>query len=197
MSRRSLERFNNDCLAIARLNAHSNSVVMAFLILPQKLEFVRIEEVGVGIERPEHAGNGALVDGLIGTERVGEILLDQAINFREALSALIDIVFGSGSRSDYQARSVQTSGKRAGNNNEGNEEKRTPSLGHQWDRPVLQYINAREVHSTLTQYRFRQIDIFINIGERKPAPEGGQIQNRVPPAGVSERPAAILACVHR
>ncbi len=51
---------------------------MAFLILPEKLEVLGIKEAGVRIKRPGHPRDGALIDGFIRTDLIGEIILDKA-----------------------------------------------------------------------------------------------------------------------
>ena len=57
---------------------------MALLVLAQELELLRIEEAGVRIERPGHAGDRTFIDRLVGSDLIGEILFDDAENFVKA-----------------------------------------------------------------------------------------------------------------
>src|SRR5260370_17711050 len=93
---RTRERREDDGLMIAFRHRHSYSVVMALLILAEKLEVARIEEVGVRIESAEHSRNRALVDGFIGSYGVGEVLLHHVVDFGENFQPGSHIYFIAG-----------------------------------------------------------------------------------------------------
>src|SRR5207244_2532208 len=61
-----------------------------------------IEEIGVGIESVQHAGDGAIVDRLVSLHRIREILLDRVVNLSELLEAeAYGIVGRRGLRTSY------------------------------------------------------------------------------------------------
>ena len=80
----------HDRLAVAALHRHADAVVVAALFVAQRLEIVGIEEVGVRIERPQHPRDRAFIDGLVRLQLIGEILLDDVVDFGECLEALIE-----------------------------------------------------------------------------------------------------------
>ena len=49
---------------------------MSLLVFAEEFVFARIEEVGVRVESAGRPRNGAFIDGLVGIDFVGEVLLD-------------------------------------------------------------------------------------------------------------------------
>ncbi len=62
---------------LKRPNLHADAEVVALLVFAQQLIVARIEEIGMRIEGAWRARNGALINGLIGVDLVGEVLLHQ------------------------------------------------------------------------------------------------------------------------
>ncbi len=102
------KRRHHDGLAVAALHRHSDAVIVAALIFAQGFEILRIEEVRVRIERPQHLRNRALVDRFIGVDGIGEVFLDGRIDLRELLHARLDVVVGTGGGSNFQPRTVHS-----------------------------------------------------------------------------------------
>src|SRR4029077_586697 len=50
-----------------------------------------IEEIGVRVERVQHAGNRAVIDGLVRVDRFGVVVLDDLVDLGELLQAVLDI----------------------------------------------------------------------------------------------------------
>jgi hypothetical protein len=67
------------------------------LILLQKLVRLRVEETGMRIERAQHAGNGAVVQGAIEADAVSEVRLHQVEYLGEGMETGTQILLG-GSR---------------------------------------------------------------------------------------------------
>jgi len=68
------------------LNGHADAVVFAVLVLAHLSEGLGVVKVRVGIEDVEHAGDGAVVDGLVGLvgiEGLGVVLLDERVDVGE------------------------------------------------------------------------------------------------------------------
>ena len=86
------ERRDHDGLAVERPHLHADAEVVALLVFAQELVIAGIEEIGVRVERAQHARDGALVDGFIGIHLVGEVLFDQAIDAGEGFQAGADFV---------------------------------------------------------------------------------------------------------
>ena len=103
---RSVKRLNDDGPAVTWRNSHSNAIIVAFLLFPQRTELFRIEEVCVGIERPGHARDGALVDRFLRRNLVGEIVLDDVQDLGETLKAGFNIIFRAGGGCVSDARAV-------------------------------------------------------------------------------------------
>jgi len=76
-----------------RLDGHADTIVLAVLILAHLSEGLGIVEVGVGIENVKHAGNGAVVDGLIGfvgVEGLGVVLLDKRVDVGKGVEGVAE-----------------------------------------------------------------------------------------------------------
>ena len=74
-----------------RLDGHADAVVLAVLVFAHLGEGLGIVEVGVGIEDVEHAGDGAVVDGLVGlvgVEVLGVVLLDEGVDVGEGVEGV-------------------------------------------------------------------------------------------------------------
>src|ERR1700687_3584575 len=65
IGRRADVRSHDYGVVLAGGDDHAYAVVLAALIFTQEGELAGIEEIGVGVEHAEHAGDGTLVDGLI------------------------------------------------------------------------------------------------------------------------------------
>jgi len=101
------------------LGAKTDAEVVALLIVAKALEIFRIEEIGVGIERTQHAGNSAFIDAFVGANRLSEVLFHQFVNFGELFDAGFQILFGSGGgrRDAREAGSKHTAQNGAKNDN--------------------------------------------------------------------------------
>ena len=74
-----------------RLDRHADAVVLAVLVFAHLREGLGVVEVGVGIEHVEHAGDGAVVDGLVdlvGVEVLGVVLLDDGVDIGEGVQGV-------------------------------------------------------------------------------------------------------------
>ena len=81
-------------LVILLLDDHTHAVVMAALIFAQAGVGFGIVEVRVGIEHLKHAGNGAVVDGVIGlvaSDGLGVVLLYQRVDIGKGLEAVTEL----------------------------------------------------------------------------------------------------------
>ncbi len=110
---------------------------MALLIFTQELVFARIEEVRMRVERAEHAGDGAFVDGFIGIHVVGEVLFEQAVRAGEGFQAGVDfiaIVAGDG-RCCMHLGSEDAANNGTKEDDCKEKEERPPFLGHPGHRP--------------------------------------------------------------
>ena len=91
--RRTRERGLDGGLAVGlRAHLHADAVVVALLLFAHQLVFARIEEVGVRVERAQHARNRALVDGLIGADFVGKVGFHQGKHFAEIPHVIVEIL---------------------------------------------------------------------------------------------------------
>ena len=71
------EGINHDDFIVARADGHAHAVVLAALVFAHQRVGLGIEEIGVRIERVQHAGNRAVVDGLVRVHRLGVVVLDE------------------------------------------------------------------------------------------------------------------------
>ena len=68
------------------LDGHADAVVLAVLVLTHLRVGLGVVEVGVGVKNVEHAGDGTVVDGLVGlvgVHRLGVVLLDEGVDVGE------------------------------------------------------------------------------------------------------------------
>jgi hypothetical protein len=76
---------------------HADAIILAALIFAKQGELAGIKEIRVRVKHPEHAGDGALVDGLVGVDRLGVIGLDDGQDAGEvADGGLIVVRVGGG-----------------------------------------------------------------------------------------------------
>ena len=108
---------------------------MSLLILTEELVVARIEEIGMRIERAEHAGNGTLIDGFVGIHLVGEVLFDQAVDAGERFQAGADVVAVGDGGGRLDLGSEDATDQRAQENEAEEQEKRAPLLGHPGNHP--------------------------------------------------------------
>ena len=135
--RRTDKRRNHNRLAVPALHLHADAVIMPALVFSQPFEVLGRKEVGVRIERAQHARNGAFIDGLVRAHRVGVILLDRRVHARERLHARLDVVVGRRCGSDLHFRSIDAADQRAHQNQQGGKEKRAAFLRHSRFGPSL------------------------------------------------------------
>ena len=93
---RSLERGEHDdvghsSLIQLGLDGHANAVVLAMLLLAHLGEGLGVVKVGVRVEGVQHAGDGAVVDGLVDfvlVQGLCVVLLDQAVDVGELVQGV-------------------------------------------------------------------------------------------------------------
>jgi hypothetical protein len=71
---------------------HADAVILAALVFAQESELARVKEIGVRVEHTEHAGDGALVDGLVGVDRLGVVGLDDGKDAGEVADGSLIVV---------------------------------------------------------------------------------------------------------
>ncbi len=74
---------HDDSAIFAGSDDHADAVVFAALIFTEKSELASVEEIGVGVEHAQHAGDGTLIDDLVDIDRESVIGLDDIENFGE------------------------------------------------------------------------------------------------------------------
>src|SRR5205823_14192087 len=89
-------------VAIGGYICDSDAVVMAYLSLAHLRVLARREEVGVRVERAEHAADGARHE-VLGLDLVDVVALDRAERGREGLVVLRHLVVGSQGASSEKA----------------------------------------------------------------------------------------------
>src|SRR5436309_9074428 len=82
------KRRNHNDFIIARSNRHAHAVVFAALILAQQGIRLGVKKIRMRIEHVQHAGNCAVVNGLIGINRLGVILLHHIVDCGELAQAV-------------------------------------------------------------------------------------------------------------
>ena len=101
---RALVRRDDVDLVALLLDHHADAVIVAALIFAQPGVGLGIVKIGVRIEYPQHAGDGAVVDGRVGLvaiDGLGVVLLHQRINVGERLQAVAKLALvGCGLRAD-------------------------------------------------------------------------------------------------
>ena len=85
------EGVNHNDFVVARADGHADAVVLAALVLAHQRVGLGIKEVRVRVERVQHPGDRAVVNGLISIHRLGVILLDESVNIGELLKAVLDV----------------------------------------------------------------------------------------------------------
>lgn len=95
-SRAAKERRHHNHFIVAGADCHADAVVFTVLLFSHERILLRIEEAGMRIEDVQHAWNSAVIDGLIGIDRFGVILLDDAVDLGEATEAGADVGYGVG-----------------------------------------------------------------------------------------------------
>src|SRR6266568_4406018 len=85
------ERSNDNDFIITRPNRHAHAVILAALILAQQGIRLGIEKIRMRIEHVQHAGNGTVVNRLIGIHRFRVILLHHIVDCGELAQAVADI----------------------------------------------------------------------------------------------------------
>ena len=88
---RSRKRSDHDDFVIARSNLHAHAVVLAALLFAQGGVRLRVKEIRVRIEYPQHPGNRAVINGLVGIDRLGVVLLHHLVNLGEAFNAVANV----------------------------------------------------------------------------------------------------------
>jgi len=91
VGRRTWKRRAHQGLAAPLQDGHAHPVILALALLAQHLEALWIDEVGVRIERSHHPGDGPVVDGFVGIDRVGVILLDHGVNLGQQAEVFFDV----------------------------------------------------------------------------------------------------------
>ncbi len=89
-----LVRGNDEDLVGLLLDDHTHAVVAAALVFAHLGIGLGIVEIGVGIEHPEHARDGAVVDrgvGLVAMNGLGVVLFHQSVNVGEGLQAVANL----------------------------------------------------------------------------------------------------------
>ncbi len=93
-SRSSRQRRDHNDMVVARADGHAHAVVFALLRFFELGELLGIKEGGMRVEHVQHAGDGAVEDGLVGIHLLGVVLLDDVIHFGELLQAAADLRVG-------------------------------------------------------------------------------------------------------
>ncbi len=87
------ERRNHNDLVVTRAYLHTYAVVTAALLFLQSRVLLWVEKVRVGIEHAQHAGNGTVVDRLVGVHFFRIVLLDDAVHLRESMHRIAHVGF--------------------------------------------------------------------------------------------------------
>src|SRR5579875_3779640 len=83
---------NHNDFIISRPDLHAHAVIFTALLLAQGGIGLRVEKVGVRVKYAQHAGDGAVIDGLVGIDLLGVVLLDDAIDVAERAQAVANVV---------------------------------------------------------------------------------------------------------
>src|SRR5579859_2568647 len=114
VSGRADERENHDDFVVARADGHTYAVVLATLVFAHERVRLGIKEIGVRIERVQHAWDGAVVYGLVGVHRFGIVLLNQGVHVSELFQAVLDFGIAGHGRLLARALGKQNSQKTTG-----------------------------------------------------------------------------------
>jgi len=79
---------------------HADAVILAALIFAEKSKLAGVEEIGVGVEHAQHAGDGALVDGLVDIDGLSIVVLDDVEDAGEIADGGLVVVGGGGGGAD-------------------------------------------------------------------------------------------------
>ena len=90
-----------------RLDGHANAVVVSVLIFAHLGEGLGVVEIGVRVQHMQHAGDGAVVDGLVNlvlVQRLGVVLLDDGVDVGELAQRIAECgLVGGRLRRDFLA----------------------------------------------------------------------------------------------
>src|SRR4029077_2128315 len=92
------ERRDDDDFVVARTDRHAHAVIFAALIFTQQRVSFGIKEIGMRIEHVQPARNGAVINGLVGADRLGVILLHYVVDRSELAQAVTHIGVATRSR---------------------------------------------------------------------------------------------------
>ncbi len=105
IGRRTHKRSHDNGLAAARSDRHAYAVIAPLLLFAQQGERLRIEEVGVRIQGPEHSRNRSVVDGLVFVDGIGVVGLYRIEYLGEQTEAVLDVgVGGRGGRPAWSSK---------------------------------------------------------------------------------------------
>ncbi len=128
--RRPDERRHDDGFAVAALHRHADAIIMTALFLTETFQILGIEEVGMGIERPQHLRDRTLVNRLVGAHGVREVLLDRRVDLRERFHAGFDVVVSSGGGSNFEPRTIHSADNGGAQDQERDEIERAAIFSH-------------------------------------------------------------------
>src|ERR1700733_5689778 len=117
------EGINHNHLVVARTDGHAHAVVLAALVFAHQRIGFRIEEIRVRIEGVQHAGDRALIDGLVRVHRLGVVILDKRVDVRELFQAVLDLGVAGNRRLLAGTLGKQNSQEAAGKQKKNHQEK--------------------------------------------------------------------------
>ena len=127
---------NHDDLIVARHHLHAHAVVTAALLFLQSRILLRVEEVRVRVEHPQHARNGTVVDRLVGIQLFRVILLQHAVDLGEAAHRIAQVIIahslhGPGASEDHSEKAAGQDYQKYYN------ERSTGTSGHEYSLLLL------------------------------------------------------------
>src|SRR5262245_19473932 len=117
---RAHEGRNHDDLVITRPDLHAHDVVLAALLFAQQGVRLGIKEIGVRIQHAQHAGDGSVVNSLLGVDGLGVILLNHLVHLGKGAEAVVEVGDSCCGGASADLLPEQGSGKTAKNNDYGN-----------------------------------------------------------------------------
>ena len=114
IGRRTHERNHHHGLAIPAHNRHPNTRVPAALVFPQVFKVLRVKEVRVGVQGPQHPRNRTLKDGFVRVHLIRKILVQRVVNIGELPHAGLNVLVGRRSRSGLEPLPIYAADQRAG-----------------------------------------------------------------------------------
>src|SRR5262249_39686949 len=111
---------NYDHLVITRAHLHAHPVVLAALLFAQQGVRLGIKEIGVRIQHAQHAGDGSVVNSLLGVDGLGVILLNHLVHLGKGAEAVVEVGDSRCGGASADLLPEQGSGKTAKNNDYGN-----------------------------------------------------------------------------